>query len=750
MKYQKLLAMLLAASTAFCLPQPVFAEEATTTISTSYTVEHNDQQKKESKVTESSAIALFAADENTLQPIQRTEKEMLSVYADLENRVKTALLAGDTVVDITDLNLNENLNPLYYFFAYSPYFPEELDLTFWTDAENNYLEISLENPLTPEQTSNYFQQVDTRLAFYQSLISDGMSEAEKALTIHDYLVTHTEYDLNYTKYEARDVFVNGKGTCQAYAMAYNYIMNSLGIDAYFSGAPGRGHCWSVLQIDGELYNVDCAFDDFYDNHELQIAQVGMASHKHFLQNDAGLTASGYTGSQADPYECSSDRFADTYWTDVTSPVVVRGDRSYFIVNDTLIERYNGTGFARELAAIQNEQGIRHSGLVLSENMLYYNSDTEVHRFSLTDEVDQLVYRVEASTDLLNGCVLDSDGVKVAVTQNPAEVGSIFSLDALTADGWHELESGQKMYYENHIPVMDQWKTISGKQYYFDVDGYLETNKWIGSKYVKNDGSMAVSEWIENKYFDADGNWDQTKVDQWKRDNKGWWYCHANGSYTRNNWEYINGVWYHFDNSGYMETNKWIGNYYVKADGSMAKSEWVDKNQYYVDANGVWDKTKKSEWRKDNKGWWYRHANGSYTRNGWEQIDGVWYHFDKNGYMETNKWIGNYYVKASGAMAKSEWVDGNKYYVNASGAWDKTKQPAKWMKDGNRWWYRHSDGSYTRNNWEYINGAWYHFDKNGYMESNKWIGDYYVKSDGKMATNCWIGKYYVGSDGKWKR
>ena len=25
----------------------------------------------------------------------------------------------------------------------------------------------------------------------------------------------------------------------------------------------------------------------------------------------------------------------------------------------------------------------------------------------------------------------------------------------------------------------------------------------------------------------------------------------------------------------------------------------------------------------------------------------------------------------------------------------------WIKSGSRWWYKHSDGSYTRNNWEQI-------------------------------------------------
>ena len=37
----------------------------------------------------------------------------------------------------------------------------------------------------------------------------------------------------------------------------------------------------------------------------------------------------------------------------------------------------------------------------------------------------------------------------------------------------------------------------------------------------------------------------------------------------------------------MLTSQWIGAYYVKEDGTMARSEWVDNGRYYVDENGVW-------------------------------------------------------------------------------------------------------------------------------------------------------------------
>ena len=40
----------------------------------------------------------------------------------------------------------------------------------------------------------------------------------------------------------------------------------------------------------------------------------------------------------------------------------------------------------------------------------------------------------------------------------------------------------------------------------------------------------------------------------------------------------------------MQTSKWIGGkYYVKADGTMAVSQWVDGGKYYVGSDGKWIK-----------------------------------------------------------------------------------------------------------------------------------------------------------------
>ena len=42
----------------------------------------------------------------------------------------------------------------------------------------------------------------------------------------------------------------------------------------------------------------------------------------------------------------------------------------------------------------------------------------------------------------------------------------------------------------------------------------------------------------------------------------------------------------------------------------------------------------------------------------------------------------------------------------------SKSSGNWIKSDSRWWYKHSDGSYTTNGWEKIGGTWYYFDSEG--------------------------------------
>ena len=154
----------------------------------------------------------------------------------------------------------------------------------------------------------------------------------------------------------------------------------------------------------------------------------------------------------------------------------------------------------------------------------------------------------------------------------------------------------------------------------------QRNGWSGSSYYQN-GSKVISKWIFDKNYNS------------------YFYLDASGNYVQ---------------------NAWVGNYYLKSGGYMAKSEWIyDKNygSYY-----------------------YLTSEGSYARN---------------------TWVGDYYLKSNGKMAKAEWIYDNNY---------------------SSYYYLTSEGSYAH---------------------GTWVGDYYLKSNGKMAVNERTPDgYQVDGSGKW--
>ena len=75
------------------------------------------------------------------------------------------------------------------------------------------------------------------------------------------------------------------------------------------------------------------------------------------------------------------------------------------------------------------------------------------------------------------------------------------------------------------------------------------------------------------------------------------------------------------------------------------------------------------WKQDTTGWWWRNADGTWPAGEWKEVEGKQYYFEDNGYMAADKWIGNYYVGADGAMLTNTTTpDG--YKVGADGAWIK--------------------------------------------------------------------------------
>ena len=321
------------------------------------------------------------------------------------------------------------------------------------------------------------------------------------------------------------------------------------------------------------------------------------------------------------------------------------------------------------------------------------------------------------------------------------------VEVVNKEGWQK-ENNQWRYYEDNQPVSN-WKKIAGVWYYFNQDGIMLSNTIFNDYLLNNSGALTESSWV-------------------KIDNQ-WYYSTEDGKVTRNNWKKIAGVWYRFDENGIMISNAVYDDYLFKSSGALAENSWVkiaDKWYYgnqegkinrdkWAKIDGLWYRFDESgvmlsatiykdhllktsgamaenAWAKLEDKWYYATASGKIIRDKWEKISGSWYYFNKDGVMLSSQWKEKYYLKDSGAMAKSEWIFDEKY---------------------KSWFYLKSDGTYAENQWV---GSYY-LKSFGYMAKNEWIFDkdynawYYLKEDGVYVTGNFTinGKDYTfQSNGKW--
>ena len=123
-----------------------------------------------------------------------------------------------------------------------------------------------------------------------------------------------------------------------------------------------------------------------------------------------------------------------------------------------------------------------------------------------------------------------------------------------------------------------------------------------------------NEWVNGKWYGADGKCTYSGTLSWKCNDTGWWVEDTEGWYPTSQWQKIDGKWYYFLDSGYMDYSEYRDGCWLGSDGA-----WVE--QY---SGG--------HWCSDGNGWWYEDSSGWYPANQYLWIDGVNYWFKADGYM----------------------------------------------------------------------------------------------------------------------
>ncbi len=165
---------------------------------------------------------------------------------------------------------------------------------------------------------------ENELQYIVSLVPKNLSEAEKALFVHDYLIAAYSYDSTETIYDTYRLFRTRTGVCQATSLAYCAILRDLGMESALCVSPEMGHAWNVVRVDGKWYHVDLVYDD------PQPDRCGRVLHEYFLLTDEEIAAKDHRGWETS-VKCDSGSYsAHPFWEGVSSRMIASDGKWYYI------------------------------------------------------------------------------------------------------------------------------------------------------------------------------------------------------------------------------------------------------------------------------------------------------------------------------------------------------------------------------------------------------------------------------------
>lgn len=191
---------------------------------------------------------------------------------------------SDKMLDIREYKMQlEDVQAIYDDLYHSGQLPwyadEDCDYVFGEDGTISRFRPKELNPRVYNRDL-YEQKVAELMG---AAILPDMTDWQKALSVHDYIVLHTVYDESLRKNTGYDSLIDGSTVCYGYSMLYMDVMNRLGIPCQIvicdDTGEGIGHAWNLVQLEGQWYHVDLTWDDPTPD------VYGYVSHSCFLKTD---------------------------------------------------------------------------------------------------------------------------------------------------------------------------------------------------------------------------------------------------------------------------------------------------------------------------------------------------------------------------------------------------------------------------------------------------------------------------------
>lgn len=192
------------------------------------------------------------------------------------------------------------------------------------------------------------EKLDAAIEEAVSFVDPSMTKVEKAMILHDYIVSNTTYTNNSSKQfrlTEIGVFLKNKANCQGYSMAYGILMEKVGIPVQYVSSSDMAHMWNMIKIGGQWYHVDVTWDDPVDANKSQ-DQYGVVKHNNFLCSSTRIQKTGHYGF--DKTIATSTKYDNKYWKNITSGFSYIDGKWLYMAKEGVTERDKLVGGTKRL------------------------------------------------------------------------------------------------------------------------------------------------------------------------------------------------------------------------------------------------------------------------------------------------------------------------------------------------------------------------------------------------------------------
>ena len=270
------------------------------------------------------ALSVSANTMHTVSPYRETIRDYDAVFAAMYE----AMADGAESVDLSMYRRTTDEVVRIYsdvLHASPELFYADNTLTYYYNSRGIVTEVEFHYRMEADERQEAMQSYEREVDYIASLVEPALSEAEKALFVHDYLIASYTYDTAQANYDVLSLFRDRTGVCQAYSLAYIAVLRELGMDAVMVTSDEMGHAWNLVKVDGIWYHVDLSFDDPAPD------RLGRVLHENFLLDDEGIrqTTTPHSGWSSS-VSCLSTSFTGHIWHGVTSRMIWLDGQWYYI------------------------------------------------------------------------------------------------------------------------------------------------------------------------------------------------------------------------------------------------------------------------------------------------------------------------------------------------------------------------------------------------------------------------------------